>query len=213
MASGDDDPRKSLQITPADDPFPSDIPSKVHNADSASKRDPFRTPSMKSRNSTNNADTTEKTPEQIMETTTRLHFTSADATHVRSVPSPLNLSPANLANRFSTFSTALQSPIGERGVYFRSRRMQPDQKDKKPEPGAKDPREKWVTIIPLIGLAIGFILAVYLVVSGLFTVQHHNYTLVLDENWSQFDTKIWTKESNVGGFGYAFSDFISEREI
>ena len=208
MASGDDDPRKSLQISPANGPLPSNVSPKDDNAKSARARDPFRTPSMKSRDSADKGGSTEKTPEQIVETATRLHFTNTDATHLRSIPSPLNLSKS-FANRFSTFSTALQSPMGEQGVYFRSRRMQPDQRDERPERGPKDPREKWVTIIPLIGLALGLVLAAYLVVSGLFTVQHHNYTLILDENWSQFDTKIWTKESNVGGFGYTISVLMS----
>ncbi|KAL9630233.1 MAG: hypothetical protein Q9164_006524 [Protoblastenia rupestris] len=40
-----------------------------------------------------------------------------------------------------------------------------------------------------------------MIIQGLSTVKHHKYKLVLDENWDTFDSKIWTKESNIGGFG------------
>ncbi len=67
----------------------------------------------------------------------------------------------------------------------------------------KDPREKWVTIIPLIGLFVGFALAGFLVWDGLRTVVNHVYCPVLDENWSGgFNERVWTKEAEVGGFGY-----------
>ena len=73
-----------------------------------------------------------------------------------------------------------------------------------PWKATKDPREKWVTIIPLIGLALGFVVAGYLVYNGLSTIVNHTYTLVLDEDWSKgFNTDVWTKEVNLGGFGYA----------
>ena len=68
----------------------------------------------------------------------------------------------------------------------------------------KDPREKWVTIIPIIGIVIGFALAVFLIYDGLQTVVNHTYCSVLDEDWSEgFNDKVWTKEVEVGGFGYA----------
>jgi len=66
----------------------------------------------------------------------------------------------------------------------------------------KDPREKWVTIIPIIGIVIGFALAGFLIYDGLQTVVNHTYCSVLDENWSEgFNEKVWTKEVEVGGFG------------
>lgn len=69
----------------------------------------------------------------------------------------------------------------------------------------KDPREKWVTIIPLIGLFLGFALAGFLVWDGLRTVVNHVYCPVLDENWSEgFNTQVWTKEAELGGFGYVY---------
>jgi len=86
-------------------------------------------------------------------------------------------------------------------TYFRSRRIKPEEDTEHPWKEKRDPREKWVTIIPLVGLAVGFLLAGYLAFNGLQTVAHHKYKLILDEKWNTFDTAIWTKESNVGGFG------------
>lgn len=98
--------------------------------------------------------------------------------------------------------TALQLAQEEQDKrYFRSRRLKPDHVIEKPWKDAKDPREKWVTIIPLIGMGLGLAAAAALVIQGLFTVQHHKYKLVLDERWETFNTAVWTKESNVGGFG------------
>ena len=66
----------------------------------------------------------------------------------------------------------------------------------------KDPKEKWVTIIPLIGLLVGFGLAGFLVYDGLHSVVHHKYELVLDEDFSGgLNSAVWTKEAEVGGFG------------
>ena len=59
-----------------------------------------------------------------------------------------------------------------------------------------------MTIIPLIGLALGFAFAGFLVYDGLKTVINHEYCPVLDEDFSGgLDPKIWTKEAEVGGFG------------
>lgn len=72
----------------------------------------------------------------------------------------------------------------------------------KPWVAKKDPKEKWVTIIPLIGLAIGLALAGFLVYDGLSSVVHHKYQIVLDENFSEgLNSAVWTKEAEVGGFG------------
>ena len=86
---------------------------------------------------------------------------------------------------------------------FKSRRLQSGHVLDTPFEERKGDREKWVTIIPLTGLVIGLLLAALLVTQGILTVQHHKYTLVLDEDWIMFDTNIWTKESSVGGFGQA----------
>lgn len=85
--------------------------------------------------------------------------------------------------------------------YFHSRRVKKGEIER-PWLAKKDPREKWVTIIPLIGLAIGFAFAGFLVYDGLKTVITHDYCPVLIEDFSGgLDPKIWTKEAEVGGFG------------
>ncbi|OAL19286.1 hypothetical protein AYO22_09830 [Fonsecaea multimorphosa] len=85
--------------------------------------------------------------------------------------------------------------------YFHSRRVKKGEVDR-PWTKVKDPREKWVTIIPLIGLAIGLGLAGLLVWDGLRSVVNHKYCPVYLEDFSTgFDSKIWTKEAEVGGFG------------
>ena len=104
----------------------------------------------------------------------------------------------------SSTSSSLALPVAheaEQRQCFRSRRLKEEERSQQPWIDKQDPREKWVTTIPLLGLAAGFGVALYLIVQGLYTVKHHNYQLVLDENWSTFDTTVWTKESNVGGFG------------
>lgn len=109
-------------------------------------------------------------------------------------------SQSSLADSTST-ATALQEQEMDQKQYFRSRKLKSDKAMEQPWKEEKDAREKWVTIIPLAGLALGLAVAAGLVVQGLFNIEHHKYNLVLDEAWGTFDTKIWTKESNVGGFG------------
>ncbi len=102
-----------------------------------------------------------------------------------------------------------QSRVGEpsafnhasSATYFRSRRVRKGEVQR-PWLDKKDPKEKWVTIIPIIGLVIGCALAGLLVWDGLRTVVTNEYKLVLDEDFSRgLDDRIWTKEVEVGGFG------------
>jgi hypothetical protein len=87
-----------------------------------------------------------------------------------------------------------------RGVYFKSRRVKKDEVDmtwlKK-----KDPREKWMTIIPLIGILIGLGIAGVLVWDGVRSVAQHKYCEVLNDDFSSWNSNIWSKEVEVGGFG------------
>lgn len=86
--------------------------------------------------------------------------------------------------------------------YFHSRRIRKGEAER-PWLSKKDPKEKWVTIIPLIGIAIGFAIAGFLIYDGLSSVSNHVYCPVLDEDFSSsaLDPKIWTKEVEVGGYG------------
>ncbi|KAF2479745.1 glucan endo-1,3-beta-D-glucosidase [Neohortaea acidophila] len=67
----------------------------------------------------------------------------------------------------------------------------------------KDPREKWVTIIPLLGILVGLILSGIIVYDGLQTVQQNSYCPIFEVDFATgtLDPKIWTKEVEVGGFG------------
>ena len=86
--------------------------------------------------------------------------------------------------------------------YFHSRRIKKGEVEK-PWLDKKDPREKWVTIIPIIGIVIGLGIAGFLVWDGMRTVVNHEYCPVLTEDWKNgIDPKIWTKEVELGGFGY-----------
>jgi hypothetical protein len=67
----------------------------------------------------------------------------------------------------------------------------------------KDPKEKWVTIIPILGLIVGLGISGFLIWDGLRSVVNHVYCPVLIEDFSNgFNSKVWTKEAEVGGFGY-----------
>src|ERR1700712_423990 len=104
--------------------------------------------------------------------------------------------PSQLSRAGST--TALQV---EEKRWFHSRRVKKGMAEK-PWMEKKDPKEKWVTIIPLIGLFLGFCIAGLLVWDGMRSVVNHKYCLVLDEDWSKgFNDKVWMKEAEVGGFG------------
>ncbi|PVH92076.1 glycoside hydrolase family 16 protein [Periconia macrospinosa] len=63
-------------------------------------------------------------------------------------------------------------------------------------------KDKWHTIIPLLGLALGMCLAGILVWDGVRSVSNYKYCTVLDEDFSQgFRSDVWTREVQVGGFG------------
>lgn len=86
--------------------------------------------------------------------------------------------------------------------YFHSRRV-PKGDVEKPWLGKKEPKEKWVTYLPLIGILIGLAISGILIWDGLKSVVKHKYCQVLSDDFSQgFRSDIWTKEVQVGGFGY-----------
>ncbi|EXJ79452.1 hypothetical protein A1O3_08954 [Capronia epimyces CBS 606.96] len=100
----------------------------------------------------------------------------------------------------NTSSAALhQTMLTQR--YFHSRRVKKGQVER-PWTKIKDPREKWVTIIPIIGLLVGVSIAGLLVWDGLRSVVNHKYCPVYLEDFANgLDSKVWTKEAEVGGFG------------
>ncbi|KAE9380419.1 glycoside hydrolase family 16 protein [Stipitochalara longipes BDJ] len=129
----------------------------------------------------------------------------------RSNPFGDDISPApGRGNPFSSpFNSRPASSFGSssavRGLpqrYFHSRRVRKGEVEQ-PWRSKVDPKEKWVTIIPLIGLALGFGIAGFLIYDGLKSVVHHKYCPVFSDDFSsgELNPAIWTKEAEVGGFG------------
>jgi len=117
------------------------------------------------------------------------------STRVNPFASPYGSMPASAVGS----TTALQMPPSR---YFHSRRIAKESVEK-PWLGKKDPREKWVTIFPILGILIGFGLSGFLIYEGLMSVQNHVYCPVLNEDWSsgKIDPTVWTQEQQTGGFG------------
>lgn len=90
------------------------------------------------------------------------------------------------------------------GPYFRSRRIKrnPNEKIKHDWDEKKDPRDKWVTVIPIIGILLGCAVSGLLIWLGIQSVTKHHYCPVLIDDFSIWDDRVWTKEVEVGGFGY-----------
>lgn len=124
----------------------------------------------------------------------------------QTAPSPV---PGRVNPFTSPFNSRPQSSYGSStGVrilpqqkYFHSRRVRKGEVEQ-PWKSKSDPREKWVSIIPLIGLLLGCGIAGFLVYDGMRSVVHHQYCSVLNDDFSNgFNSAIWTKEVELGGFG------------
>ena len=113
-------------------------------------------------------------------------------------PNPFN-SPIASAPTSRAASTTGYQP--QQPTYFHSRRIKKGQLQR-PWLDKTDPREKWVTIIPVIGILLGLAVSGFIIWEGLQTVQQHVYCSVLQDDFSRgLNTKVWTKEVEVGGFG------------
>lgn len=101
------------------------------------------------------------------------------------------------ASSFNSFA-----PRPERAQrYFHSRRIRKGEVEK-PWLEKKDPREKWVTILPVLGIVVGLGIAGFLVWDGVNSVVRHKYCEVLIEDFSQgLRDSVWMKEVELGGFG------------
>ena len=112
--------------------------------------------------------------------------------------SPGNSRPASSYGSSSARDTGRFDP-GQR--YFHSRRVRKED-IQKPWLDKKDPKEKWVTILPIVGILIGLGISGFLVWDGYRSVIQNKYCLVLEENFSQgLRSSVWTKEVEVGGYG------------
>ncbi|KAL1304605.1 hypothetical protein AAFC00_003574 [Neodothiora populina] len=115
-------------------------------------------------------------------------ITTADVTPRPGTPESEAITPAPKANPFAT-------------PFFHSRRVKKGELEK-PWLGKKDPRERWVNIIPCIGILLGLCLTGFLIYNGLQTVSNKQYCVVFEDDFSNgFNEKIWMKEAEVGGFG------------
>merc|ERR1712072_1408262 len=77
-------------------------------------------------------------------------------------------------------STGIQQPPHQR--YFHSRRIKKGELER-PWMEKKDPKEKWVTIIPIIGILVGLGLTGFLIYDGLQSVSNLTYCPVLDDDF------------------------------
>ena len=85
--------------------------------------------------------------------------------------------------------------------YFHSRRVKG--KVEKPWLEKRDPKEKWVTILPILGIIVGLGVSGFLVWDGIRSVVKHNYCLVLEDDFSGgLNNDVWNFEIQSGGFGY-----------
>lgn len=111
------------------------------------------------------------------------------------------------ASSFDSASALGRFDGGER--YFHSRRVRKGEIEK-PWTKQTDPKEKWVTILPIIGIIIGLGISGFLVWDGIRSVVKHKYCPVLEEDWSQgFNEKVWMKEVQVNGFGYVSPKYLT----
>ena len=109
--------------------------------------------------------------------------------------SPYGSTPASAMGS----STGFQNPNAPR--YFQSRRIKKGEQER-PWLDRKDPKEKWVTIIPVIGIVIGLLLTGFLIYEGMTSITNFKTCTVLNDDFSGgLNTKVWTKEVELGGYG------------
>lgn len=161
---------------------------------------------MQSRASTSSVFSAPTTPRQIG--TPEVTRIDNDSIIHRPNPfdTPFNSRPASMGPESAPPSSSAGRPDARPQRYFHSRRLPKGVEIEKPWLAKKDPREKWHTIIPLIGLFVGLCTAGFIVWDGYRRVVNHKYCLILDEDWSSgINRKIWTPEVELGGFGYVTS--------
>ncbi|KAL3426465.1 beta-1,3-glucan-binding protein [Phlyctema vagabunda] len=118
-------------------------------------------------------------------------------------PSFKHTIPSFETNHEKTDITSI-SPVTQNNIrqrYFRSRLIIKGETDR-PELREYDPKEKWVTIIPIIGFVLGLFMIGGLSFLGYHVVPRHKYCSVLYDDFSHgFNPRVWQQEVQVGGFG------------
>ncbi|KAH7392680.1 concanavalin A-like lectin/glucanase domain-containing protein [Pyrenochaeta sp. MPI-SDFR-AT-0127] len=86
------------------------------------------------------------------------------------------------------------------GDYFRSRRVKKGEVER-PWLDNPDPRERWGNVFPLVGLILGLMMTGLFVWDGVRSVPVHKYCEVFSDDFSTWNTSVWTKEVELGGYG------------
>lgn len=132
-------------------------------------------------------------------------FTDRSARSPQQATDPF-ASPQRLPRSASVLSDST-APDGKdstpcRARYFHSRRVRKDEVIKPWVKEPRDPAERFIEIIPLIGLLIGIGIAGLLIWDGLRNVVEHKYCPVLVEDIStSVNRGVWNAEERIGGFG------------
>lgn len=105
--------------------------------------------------------------------------------------------------RFNSLSHSVKSATTYRPrPYFRSRRITKGTIDR-PELREHDPKQKWVTIIPMCGFFLGLMAIAVMAWDGWVGVPKHVYCPVFVDDFSGgFNSTIWSKEIQTGGYKY-----------
>ncbi|KAJ4368954.1 hypothetical protein N0V83_006036 [Neocucurbitaria cava] len=86
------------------------------------------------------------------------------------------------------------------GTYWKSSRVKKGEVER-PWLDKKDPRDKWNTIFPVAGLVLGLIVVGILIWDAIRSTPMHKYCEVLNENFTSWNSSVWTYEVEVGGYG------------
>jgi hypothetical protein len=113
----------------------------------------------------------------------------------------ISTAPAAAPDSINNTVTSGYEERRPRSEYFRSRRVKPEDVQR-PWLEDKHPRQFWVTCFPIVGLVLGLIVTGILIWDGVRSVARHNYCEVLNDNFTSWNPNVWSKEVEVGGFGY-----------
>lgn len=121
-----------------------------------------------------------------------------------------NLDAITNFSHIGTSSNSDADSTSSRSRYFQSRRLRKDDIHR-PWLDRKDPRSRWQWILPTVGFGLGMLLCLYETWSGYRSVPNHKYCPVLMEDFSSgvLNTDVWTREVQVGGFGYVQCDLVN----
>lgn len=87
-----------------------------------------------------------------------------------------------------------------RREYFKSRLIDKN-KIERPWLKKRVAREHLINALPVIGFLLGLAFSALLVWDGIRSVAVHKYCEVYSDNFTTWNSSVWTKEVEVGGFG------------